>query len=229
MNKRDFDQLYHLLRVASNDAAKGDINHKTALTSVEVGGVVYGIARHLLAGGDYLALVKFSCYYGENFLVAPTIKAIRKTGWPFTRVVEFGAGMSWLGRGVAASFGLLPTMFVDKRAWTLIDTVADLEAENDRRKVLNRMAAGDLIVMSDFLHCVENPKEIIEAFAGWRMAVLEYCPTDSEYRESYSEQITRHGAKPIVAEEYAEMFAPRYMDVVDLNPYILILANREKN
>jgi len=228
VNKRDFDELYHLLRVASNDAAKGGMSHKSAFTNAEVGAIIYGMARHLLAGGDYLALVRFSCYYGENFLVAPTVEALHKTGWSFTRIVEFGAGLSWLGRGIAASFGPSPTVFVDKRVWTLTDIVADLETEAGRRAVLDQMAAADLIVMSDFLHCTENPKEIIQAFPSWRIAALEYCPVHVGYWWSYNEQIARYGAKPIRSERYAEIFAPREVDIVDLDPYILLLADREK-
>lgn len=229
MNKQDLDQFYHLLRVASNDAAKEGVNLKSPFTNAEVGTIMYGMARHLFAGGDYLSLIKFSCYYGENFLTTPTIEAIRGTGWPFTRIVEFGAGMSWLGRGIAASFGLLPTVFVDKRPWTLTDIVADLETEAGRRAVLDQMAAGDLIVMSDFLHCTDDPKEIVQAFAGWRMAVLEYCPENPELRNSYNDQITRYGAKPVEPEQYAGLFAPRLLNVVDLDPYILLLVGKEKD
>ena len=93
MKKEDLDQLYHLLRVVSNDAA----NHK----DVELSSVVFGMCKHLLCGGDYLSLIQYCAYYGENFLLEPTFKAIVATKWVPLRIVEFGAGLGWLGRGLS--------------------------------------------------------------------------------------------------------------------------------
>lgn len=214
MTKEELDRLYHLLRVASNSQLREETH------------TILGLGRHLLAGGDYLSLIQYSAYYGGHLLVKPTVEAIQKAGWSPNRIVEFGAGLGWLGRGLAAGLGMLPTLFVDKRPWTLIDAFADLEGEQGRQRVLSMMARGDLIVMADFLHCVSKPEEILEAFADWPMAILEYCPTDVDYADSYREQLTRYGANPMPAEAYEEMFPGRVMDAVDLDPYVLLLVER---
>lgn len=232
MDKEQVDELYHLLRVASSISEEGaaivldgkPIDPKTGLTPQEEVGVLYGLCRHLLAGGDYAALVRFSQYYGERFLLGPTHSAIGKMGWTFTRVVEFGAGLGWLGRGLAAKFGPLPTLFIDKRSWVLIDVVADLETEEGRSRVLSLLMDGDLIVMSDLLHCLDNPREVMGDFARWPMAILEYSPTRQDYGHSYSAQISRYGAKPIGPEIFYDFFPNRHIDARDLDPYVLLLV-----
>ncbi len=72
MNKDQIDELYHLLRLASNMKGTGLV--KTGLFVHEEVNTIYGIAKHLLAGGDYPALVRFSMYYGERFLCLLGIK-----------------------------------------------------------------------------------------------------------------------------------------------------------
>lgn len=236
MNKEQIDEFYHLLRVASNIAGESatmvlggkPMDFKTGLTPQEQVDVLYGLCQHLLAGGAYSALVKFSQYYGERFLVDPTFHAIGRKNWTFTRIVEFGAGLGWLGRMLAAKFGLLPALFVDKRAWVLIDVVADLETEEGRAKVLSRLKDGDLIVTADLLHCLDDPKEVMEPFSKWPMAVLEYCPVRTDYRVSYSTQISRYGAAPIDPELLQDIFSNRYVDAEDLDPYVLLLVEAAK-
>lgn len=226
MNKEQIDELYHLLRVTSNIVQGKPVNLKTGLTPAEEVSVLYGLCRHLLAGGDYNALIKFSAYYGERFLLEPTYRAIQRQNWSPTRVVDFGSGLGWLGRGLAANLGLLPTLFVDKRPWTLVDVVADLETEEGRTRVFSMMKDGDLIVMSDFLHCLDNPKEVMEPFSRWPVAALEYCPTRVDYRDSYSTQVSRYGAKPVSSEALQDIFPSRRIDAEDLDPYILLLVDR---
>lgn len=221
MNKPQIDELYHLLRVASNES-KSDIRYFSTQH------LIYGLARHLLAGGDYLSLIQYSSWYGQEFLVGPTCEAIKGTGWKTGRIVEFGAGLSWLGRALASKLGFLPTLFIDKRQWVLIDIVADLETEQGLNKVLSATKEGDLIVAADLLHCLDDPKSIMSHFSTWPMAILEYCPRKKECADSYSTQIKRYGATPIEPGNFAGMFSGRKVDIVDMDPYILLLVEAEK-
>lgn len=215
MYKEQVDELYHLLRVASN-------------TKGEEAAALYGLARHLLAGGDYLALIQYSAHYGRRFLVEPVIQHIKDTSWQFSRIVEFGAGLGWFGRGLVSGFNYCPCMFVDKRPWTMIDVVADLETEVGKKTVLSRMLPDDVIVMADVLHCLDDPKGIMSCFSQWPLAALEYCSATRHYLESYSIQISRYGAQPVGVEQYKDMFPNRKVDVVDLDPYILLLVDKEE-
>lgn len=225
MKKEQLDELYHLLRVASNHASNTMV--KTGLSDLEVIDTIGGLSKHLLAGGDYPALIKFSMYYGRRFLLKPTYEAIEHTSWQFDRIIELGAGTGWLGRGLSAELDLLPCVFIDKRPWVLIDTIADLETKEGRQEVLGLLKDGDLLVMADLLHCLKTPKEIMSCFSKWPMAILEYCSTDTEYMESYTTQIARYGANPVMVESYADMFPDREVEIVDLDPYILILVDKE--
>jgi len=228
MNKEQVDELYHLLRLVSNGDISTEEFVKTGRPQREVNGIFHGLSRHLLAGGDYDALIQFSAYYGRRFLLKPACEAIAKTGWKPHRVVELGAGFGWLGRGVSAEFEAIPCLFVDKRHWVLIDIVADLETERGLNKVLSAMRGSDLVVASDLLHCLDDPKGIMSHFSKWPMAILEYCPTDIEYASSYSTQIKRYGATPIEPDDFAGVFPGRRVDIVDMDPYILLLVEAEK-
>lgn len=223
MDKEQIDNFYHLLRVVSN-SKQADL----ALTVHENINIFSGLSRHLLGGGDYLALVQFLQFYGVKFLLDPTFERLSKTGWKYDRVVEFGAGLGWLGRGIAAKAGLLPTVFVDKRAWTLTDVIADLETMAGTEQVLELMKPNDLIVMSEFLHCLDAPKRVMEPFGRWPILALEYCPTNPAHRDSYDVQIKRYGARPVDPSEYPQIFHDRMVDMVDLDPYILILVSKEE-
>jgi len=222
LDKQDMDQLYHLLRCASNAA----FTEKAP----ELTNNVYNIAKHLLAGGDYLALIQYCAYYGEKYLLQPTCEAVLERGWNSGRVVEFGAGLGWLGRGLAAKLGYLPTLFVDKRHWAMIDLVADLETPAGVTAVLDRLNDTDVIVMSDFLHCVENPARILGVFCKWPMAILEYMPTNKDYASSYEDQLARYGGNPIDAAALSGMLANlgRKTDIKDLEPHVLILIDKEE-
>jgi len=227
MEKEQLDDLYHLLRVASNTVEKTTIDLKTGFTPHEEVNILYGLCRHLLVGGDYDALIQFSQYYGMQFLLEPTYEAIKEKGWKPGRVVELGAGLGWLGRGLAAKLGFLPALFVDKRPWVLIDVVADLETNAGREEVLNQMKPGDLVVMSDFLHCVVSPEKILETFSQVPIAALEYLPVDPDYRDSYKTQLKRHGAVSLDYEFVEDMLASlvRKVDIVDMDPYVLMLID----
>lgn len=226
MKRQDIEQLYHLLRLVSNISEDHKMNTKTCLTPQEQVDVIYGLCRHLLAGGDYSALVKYSQYYGESYLLDPTFQAIKATGWRPKRIVDFGAGLGWLGRGLAAKFGMLPALSVDKRPWSLISLVADLETREGIDTILDELKDGDLIVSCDLLHCLEDPQQAMADFSEWPMAMLEYYSPDEESRESYLTQIHRYGACPLFSiPGFEEVFPNRVSRTIHIDPYILILVD----
>jgi len=230
MEKQEIDQLYHLLRQASNISEDHKINTKTCLTPQEQVDVFYGLCRHLLAGGDYSALVKFSQFYGSSYLVEPTFNAIKTVGWQPKRIVEFGAGLGWLARGLSARFGMMPYLLVDKRPWPLIDLVADLETKEGRDLILNALREDDLIVACDLIHCLDDPNEIMDDFSSWPTIILEYYPVNEEFKESYSLQIHRYGAYPLTSiRQLEDVFPNRTSCTTDIDPYILMLVDPASN
>ena len=220
MDREQTDELYHLLRTVSNDAAGGDRNQNDA---------VIWLAEHVLEGGYYLGLIKYSAFYGEKFLLQPTYEAIRNTEWKFNRIVELGAGLGWLGRGLASKFKIADVITVDKRLWGAINLSVDLEAGNGKLAVDEVLREGDLIVMSDFLHCVVNPVAILNAFPGYPMAVLEYMSTNELFAGSFNKQLKRFGGNPISAEEMLGIVKStgRYTTIMNFDPYVLILIDKE--
>lgn len=226
MKQQEMDQLYHLLRQVSNISEDQKINTKTCLTPQEQINVIYGLCRHLLAGGDYIGLVQFSQFYGLSYLLEPTFQLIKNIGWQPKRIVDFGAGLGWLGRGLAAKFGMLPTLLIDKRPWSLIDLVADLETEEGRLEVLHQLREGDLIVACDLLHCLEDPQEVMADFSAWPTAILEYHPASGEFKKSYSSQIHRYGACPLTSiMELKDVFPDKFSHTTLINPYVLMLLD----
>lgn len=227
MERQDFDTLYHLLRCVCNE---GD-----TLQSTEVTDAVYGLASHLLAGRDYLKLIQYSRYYGERFLLQPVYEAIRVKGWQPTRFVEFGGGLGWLSRGLAHRF-LLPgelhnILVVDKRRWSLIDLLADLETTQGIKEVQQAMQDSDIIVMSDFLHCVVNPVEILTAFRDYPIAILEYAPIAHEsWAHSYETQLVRYGGELFDRGRLTDIVRGlgRENTVIDLEPYVLVLIDKRE-
>jgi len=225
MEKHETDQLYHLLRQASNISEEQKISIKTFLTPQEQINVIYGLCRHLLAGGDYSALVQYSQYYGLNYLLDPTFNELKRRNYQPKRIVEFGAGLGWLGRGLAAKFGMLPRLLVDKRPWMLIDLIADLETEKGRDVVLDALQEGDLIIACDFLHCLDDPQEVMADFSMWPTVILEYYSANVEFTKSYSFQIHRYGACPLTSiAEFKDIFPDRVSRTIPIDPYILMLV-----
>ncbi len=216
MEKDKLDQLYYLLREASNG-------------STDITDAVYGLAGHLLAGKDYLRLIQYCRFYGENFLLKPTCGAIAGKNWAPKRFVEFGAGLGWLSRGLASWFRIDGVLTVDKRPWTAIDVLADLETDKGKDTVSACLKDGDIIVMSDFLHCTEDPEDILRTYCGYPIAILEYMPADKSMWDNYTEQLERYGGNPINAEDMAHMLINlgRPYFLVDLDPYVLMLIDKE--
>jgi len=96
-------------------------------------------------------------------------------------------------------------------------------------QVRSQIKPGDLIVMSDFLHCVEDPAKIIKAFPDCAMAILEYIPTNIAWAESYMDQLKRYGGNPFSREEFGEIIIEtgRNVYMENIGPYVLALVNRE--
>lgn len=188
MEKQDLDEFYHLLREL---CVTDDIVQKEA---------VAGLVTHLTQPtGNYMGLLRFLSYYGERYILPSVVKMLLSSRHllKFSRIVELGAGFGWLGRGVSRAFNQMVVIFVDKRQWVFTDIVADIETENGVRRVLDELKDGDLIVMSELLHCLNNPRDTLEPFSKWPMLVVEYWPVSEEYGESYRAQITRFGCKPV--------------------------------
>lgn len=222
MEKHELDTLYHLLRKVSNEGNQQ--------TSTEITDAVFGLAGHLLAGRDYLRLIQYSRYYGEKFLLGSTYSAIENHRWFPKRLVDFGAGLGWLSRGLAVKFkGIPEVVTVDKRPWGGTDVLADLEELKGIELVYSQMKNDDIIVMSDFLHCITNPKEILTRFSAWPMVILEYSPIDEDWAKSYGEQVGRYGGNCITPEALTKILEgiSRGVDIQDLDPYILILVDRD--
>lgn len=186
MQREQMDEFYHQLRVLNQE---NDIQQKEAIM-----GITSHLAQPLASRGDYIGLLRFLSYYGERFLL-PDILSLLKRG-TFTRVVEFGAGFGWLGRGISNAFGV-PALFIDKRQYVFTDIVADVETIQGRERVLEALNDGDLIVASELLHCLDSPINVMATFAEWPALIVEFNPSNVAYKESYINQISSFGCSII--------------------------------
>ena len=188
MNKKQLDELYHNLREL---CLTEDLVQKEAIE---------GIVSHLTApNGDYAGLLRFLSYYGEKYILRVAVIMLQSTAPPvkFDRVVELGAGFGWLARGISNNYDQLPTLLVDKRQWAFTDIIADVETNNGSKRVLDELKSGDLIVMSELLHCLDNPEDLLRQLTAWPLLIVEYDPENRSYRNSYSAQIAKYGCKPV--------------------------------
>lgn len=187
MDKVQLDELYHNLREL---CITDDILQKEA---------VAGIISHLTEPrGNYVGLLRFLNYYGDQYILPHIFKLLQScVQMPkFSRVVELGSGFGWLGRGISNTFNV-PPVFVDKRQWVFTDIVADIETKQGVKRVLDELREGDLIVLAELLHCIENPRKVLEPFRKWPMLVIEYWPENNSYRNSYNAQIAHLDCEPI--------------------------------
>jgi hypothetical protein len=241
MTKNQLDELYHLLRVAANDAASPhqSINLDTGLSPSEEGHRIFGLAKHLLSTPDYEALVQYCALYGSRYLLPQASAYIKRTSRDrkrsYSRVVELGAGLSWLGRGLALSLSRtkspddlssVTTLLVDKRPWPFIDEVLDLETQQGMIKLGKLLLPDDLIVMVDFLHCVDYPEELVKELLGYDMLILEYSPDNADYLKSYDTQLGRYGATPFSPIWLEDHIGRRSEGVVSLPPYKMYFIDR---
>ena len=186
MNQEQLDNFYHNLREL---CITNDTQQKEA---------VAGITSHLThPQGDYTGLLRFLNYYGEKYTLSSVLDLLSSNLAGFTRIVELGAGFGWLGRGISNAYDQLPTVFVDKRQWVFTDIVADIESANGVKRVLDVLKDGDLIVMSEFLHCLNTPEKVMRPFTKWPMLVVEYMPPLPHYLKSYKAQIEKFGCRSV--------------------------------
>lgn len=197
MEKEFYDQYYHLLRARSNSVA---IDEDPAETQAMI-----GITHHLLyPKGDYNGLLQFLSYYGKEFLAPPICQDLKQfydCHLPYpSRIVELGAGHAWLSDYLSWNLGpksRIEAVKIDKRQWYGINIVADIETQIGLERVRDEVLPNDLVVMSEFLHCVGGHPKIFEALKGNRVLVVEYLSTDPDRQLSYDAQITRLGAQPL--------------------------------
>ena len=210
MNKTDLDEMYHNLRRL---CVTSDLVQKEA---------VLGITTHLTtAGGEYTGLLRFLSYYGEEYILPPVLEILQRTNLHAERIVEFGAGFGWLGRGISNANDNLPVVFIDKRQYVFTDIVADLESVQGRDRVLEQMKDNDIIVMSEFLHCLDNPKKVLRPFVKWPMVVVEYNPNNSSFKASYDEQIKKFNCIPIPS--FREIFPSSKLTSYLADPYTILI------
>ena len=190
LDQNDYDNLYHMLRRFSNG-------------SPETRRAAYCIASHLLRAPDYEHLLTWSTRYGMMFLQMH-VKEVLQKAWPdrsFPKVIELGAGFGWLGMTVAQHYGV-DALLVDNRAHLQGNPLGlysyelvDLENGERREKFTDKIWTGDMIVMCDFLHCVDDPAAVLKSFSGCPMLIMELTfPETDAYRESFKKQIERYGA-----------------------------------
>jgi len=193
MNKAQLDELYHNLRVMSFSE---DITQKEA---------VVGIVSHLTTPqGDYGGLLRFLNYYGDKYLLDDAVKLYTThiSSPNSRRIVEFGAGLGWLGRGLSNRLTTKPPLLIDKRQRAGIDIVADIESTNGAARVLDALDDSDVIVMSELLHCLDDARATMRQFMPWPKLIIEYMPKgdsfkSASYQSSYNRQIGALGCKPV--------------------------------
>ena len=184
MNRRQLDEMYHLLRELNTS---GDMVQQEAIA---------GIVSHLTTPkGDYTGLLRFLTYYAEKYELPDVLKFAHKNidMDSVTGIIELGAGFGWLARGLSSEFNNKSFNLVDKRQWVGIDIVADIESTNGIKRVLDFLNPNDLIVMSEFLHCLPDPKLVMDKFAKWPLLVIEYMPENQRHNDSFIAQLTNFG------------------------------------
>lgn len=214
MDKDYVDELYHQLRLLY---LQGTAQEKEA-----VQGIVSHLTQPNRSQGDYNGLLRFLSWYGESFLLNRVYDAMTACKLKCERIVELGCGFAWLGRGLARLAGGLPTLFVDKRQFTFVDVVADIETKNGTRRVLDEMKPNDLIVMSELLHCLDNPRKTLEPFLRWPVVAVEYLPAIHKYRESYDAQISEFGCTPIP--DAGDVFGSVKHRLFGFFPHVIVVA-----
>ena len=105
---------------------------------------------------------------------------------------------------------------------------ADLEVEEGRNIVLRQMKEGSLVVMSEFLHCLESPEEVVSPFSSWNWVVLEYNIHHKDFGESYKSQLSKMGANPLSRTVVEALFKGRPFQHSFLDPYHLWLVKGAK-
>lgn len=189
MNESQLSLMYHNLRELS---VTDDVRQKEAIR---------GLVSHLATDkGDYDGLLTFLDYFGETLLSPGVINFIQslkeRRGLKFSRVVELGAGYGWLGRALSNHYKI-PVISIDKRQHIGVDIVADIESLNGRERVIGELKEGDIIVMSELIHCLDDAVETLAPFTGYPVLIVEYNSTRRGFQGSYEKQISKFNCKPV--------------------------------
>ncbi len=236
ITKDDMDTLYHLLRQISNSDDE------------ELKMSVNGIVTHLFEGPSYKSLVGYSQFYGRRYLIPKVLHAIKtdpslglNQPGRFDRIVDIGCGLGWLGRGLSGHFNA-QVLFIDKRDHISLQTMkewrelhfsfevryTDLEIEMGLGFLKSCLKDKDLVVMCDFLHCIDDPSSLLKLLAPWPMIILEYCsPKNYPWLCSFQKQLKRYGATAyhmgqlVTIVHNATGIEPKY---VALDPYLMLVV-----
>lgn len=159
----EVDTLYQKLASIALDRKLRRLFRKCYNSSLKEG--ILGLTVHLLSGGDYRSLLTFSNMYKKKYVLPELIQFINEDMGK--RIVDLGSGgLDW-GRKLAQEKGM-DYMCVDKRKWDGVDLVLDVERE-DLREYLKD---GDILLMSEFIHCVDD-LESLRPLEGYPWVIVE--------------------------------------------------------
>ncbi len=223
MEKDQIDQLYHLLRQLSNESAdpSDNIDRLSKLTPSQEAAAIKGLVNHL-DKDNYSQLLSFCSMYGMKYILPSVIRIIRENEIHPARFIDVGCGNGWLGSNLGVRFNTSYKL-VDKREHIMGIEVLDLETHRGLEAFKDMLDDYDIITMCDFLHCVNNPEEILSALHDHHVVVVEYVPSLVSHMESYKAQLQRYGATPFNQDEIRDLLFPRVLDMIDIDPYEIYL------
>lgn len=201
--KDNVDQLHILLR-------------RLATEPVEIRRPIVALVHNLLIRNDYRSLLTFSQWYGETFLLPEVIKLLNIKP---KRIVELGAGMGWLGKGLAEHFGV-PYVPVDRRAFIPDVVLANLETDEGIDTLIETLEEGDFVVMADLLHCLESGRipMLAEALYDHSVLILEYT-TKGEAGEAFTHHAKTRGCDFDYVYHIPAFLRDKEVKEADLYPY----------
>ncbi len=170
------------------------------LSKLERIDILRGLERHILDGGDYPALLRFCRMYGTDFILPYVIHDITDIfGSDFNNIIDFGAGLCWLGEGIADHFRKnsqrdYTVINIDKRYWPGVNLVLDIEESAEEFSKLP-IQSNDLVVMCDSLHCINCQYDLLKATSNASVVVIEFFPSNIDHMTSYNTQLKRYGAE----------------------------------
>lgn len=219
MKEQELDQLYHLLRVCSNSP---DEQERACM---------WGLCKHLFGGSDYLALVQYAAMYGEKHVLPRAVELLKTLEYIPSRIIDLGAGLGWLGRGLANEFGI-KHVSVDKRGWVLIDHVIDIEHPSGLEKFKELLVPGCLVTMCDVLHCLDKRTimQLGDALSHHDSLVIEYSPRVKSHMESFRLQTCRFGSNGYTVLRLLDLFCGlEQMVTHETNAYTLYFVRALPN
>jgi hypothetical protein len=211
VKKDDLDMFYHLLRKFN------ELDRKQRE-------ILLGLACHLLDEPDYEALLDWLEYYGKQFIVPHVLPMLEQYKGKFFAVVELGAGKGWLGRAVA-KFLKAHYVPIDKRKEFNPLYCLDLEKGEDlyEMKILLHKYYPALVVMSEFLHCVENPEQILGRLHDQSVLIMEH-KIKGWAGESFRKQLEWYGCNYKYLQVLPSFFKGRKVFEKDIYPYHVWLS-----